>query len=116
MRKLFKKNSKPIENWEDKLVQIKETLEMTDNPMSYTEIEQETGLSHDEVCRIVKYYYGKITKESIGTGFPHPDFYLFGDNVKALHESCMHNFFKGSFKTKEKILDKPSNIVRGYLR
>jgi len=94
MKFLNKKKKDEIENWEDKLIQIREVLEMADNPMSYEEIEKETGLTHDEVFRIISWYFSKVTKETTSSGFPHPDFYLFGDNIKEINGNWGYKIVK----------------------
>jgi len=109
---LKKNNKKAIENWEDKLAQIKDMLEMADNPMSYSEIEAETGLSHEEVFRIISWYFSKITKDTTNSGFPHPDFYLFGDNIKEIHGNMGYKIVKSRLNVGEKT----AKYTRGRLR
>ena len=107
-----KKNRDKIENWEDKLIQIREVLRMADYPLSYEEIEKETKLSHDEVFRIISWYFSKITKETTSSGFPHSDFYLFGDNIK---EIC-NNFGYKVVKSRLSIGEKTARYTGGRLR
>lgn len=112
MNFLKRRKKDEMENWEDKLLQIKEVLEMADEPLSYEEIERETGLSHDEVFRIINWYFSKITKETTNSGFPHPDFYLLGDNVKEISENWGYKVVKSRLG----IGEKTAQYTRGHLR
>ena len=112
MKFLKKEKKDKIENLEGKLSQIKEVLELADYPLSYREIEKETGLLHDEVFRIISWYFSKITKETTNSGFPHPDFYLFGDNIK---EICNNIGYK-IVKSRLGVGAKTAKYTRGRLR
>lgn len=110
--KKLKKNKKDIVDWENKLEAIKDVLGMADKPLSYADIEQETGLSHEEVFRIISWYFSKITKETTESGFPHPDFFLFGDNIKEISE----NFGYKLVKSRLNVGETTKKFTRGYLR
>jgi len=110
MINLKKKNK--VENWEDKLIQIKKVLEMTDKPLSYNEIEQKTGLIYEEVFRIISWYFSKITKETTSSGFAHPEFYLFGDNIKEIRNNWGYKIVKSRLELGSKTMD----ITGGKLR
>ena len=112
MKFLKKEKKDEIENWEEKLGQIKEVLEMADYPLSYEQIENETGLLHDEVFRIISWYFSKITKETTNSGFPHPDFYLFGDNIKPISD----NFGYKMVKSRLCVGEKTARYTGGRLR
>ena len=111
--KFLKKNKKDeIENWEGKLIQIKEVLEMADNPLSYEEIGHEAGVARNEVFRIISWYFSKITKETTSSGFPHPDFHLFGDNIKPIS----NNFGYKLVKSRLGVGEITAQYTRGRLR
>lgn len=113
MKKFLKKKQKDeIKNWEEKLQNIKEVLETADTPLSYKEIEKETKLSHEEVFRIISWYFSKITKETTSMGFVHPDFYLFGDNVKPISKNLGYKIVKSRLGVGEIT----SKYTRGHLR
>jgi len=113
MKKIFKKKQKKeIENWEEKLAKIKDVLGMADNPLSYEDIVQETGLVYDEVFRIISWYFSKITKETTSMGYVHPDFYLFGDYVKEISDNMVYKILKSRLKVGETT----AKYTRGHLR
>lgn len=112
MKLLKQKKKKEIENWQDKLANIRNVLKFADKPMTYEEITKEADVPLEETKRIIGWYFAKITKETTHSGFAHPDFYLFGDNV----EHIANNFGYKVVKKRLAIGEKTAKVTRGHLR
>lgn len=91
---------------------IRKVLKATDNPLSYLEISEQTGIDEKTVFQIVGKYFREITKTTTHTAIPHEDFFLFGDNIQPIS----NNFGYKVIKSRLNIGQKTSRLTHGVLR
>jgi ribosome recycling factor len=108
--RLNKKQS--IENYEDKLLNIKNVLKDSDTPLDYKQIGELTGLSAREAHAVIIKCFSNEAKQTMYNAIETADFMFFANKVKNINKSFWYNVMKGRLDIGKSMWRKTGGLLK----